>query len=76
MTPSEWRRRRAVALASEEGLCANLGCLAPPLDVVMFQGHFRGFCRSCRLHLDAPVRVAKARVTREAKKHEGQLPLL
>jgi len=73
---AEWRRRRAVVLASEGGMCAAPGCLAAPTDVIQYEGELRGFCRSCRLRADAKQRVAKARITRESRKHEGQLSLV
>jgi hypothetical protein len=59
-----------VVFEAQQGRCATAGCQAGARDVIDHQNQYRGFCRSCRLRLDAPVRVPKAIHTKLVRRAE------
>lgn len=78
MTSREWRFLRLMTIDVQNGRCASPECTAPARDVIIVDGAYRSFCRSCRLKRDGKSRARKGHHTRLVRlaQKSGQRSLL
>lgn len=75
---SQWIKLRQMHLARTNGQCEAASEKGRQhsriFDLVAYEGEYRVLCRACRLRLDAPRRVARAQITRDARRRQLALP--